>query len=297
MSAFDVVALGETMLCLAPPGGSALAYAESLEVDIAGAESNTCIGLQRSGLATAWVSRVGDDPFGERILRVLGDEGVDTRFVRVDPERLTGVMVKDPARERPRYYRGTSAASVLEPSDLDGVPVEQARAVLVTGVTGLIGAGPQRAALRLLERGTGLRVFDPNLRPGLWGSDRVAELLRPLLAASNLVLGGIDELATVVGGDSLEEVATRVLAEGPDEVVVKHGTPGAYVVTRDGRRHEIETIRLDTIDPIGAGDAFNAGYLAARLADDSIEDALARATACGTAVAASAGDWAGFPRG
>jgi 2-dehydro-3-deoxygluconokinase len=297
MSAFDVVALGETMYCLAPPTGASLTAADRLDVDVAGAESNTCIGLVRSGLSTAWVSRVGGDPFGERILRVLAAEGVDTRFVRVDPDRLTGVMVKDPTRERPRYYRGTSAASAMEPSDLDEVPVEQVRAVLVTGVTGLIGEGPQRTALRLLERGTGLRVFDPNLRPGLWGSDRPAELLRPMLGASNLVLGGVDELAVIVGGTSLEDVATRVLEHGPDEVVVKHGTPGAYAVTRDGTRHEIETSRIDTVDPIGAGDAFNAGYLAARLGGQSIEQALARATACGTAVAASAGDWAGFPRG
>ena len=91
------------MIALAPPPGESLRRAERWLVDHAGAESNTCVGLARLGLRVAWVSRLGDDAAGDRILDALVAEGVDTRWVRRDPLRPTGVMVKDPAAGV-RYY-------------------------------------------------------------------------------------------------------------------------------------------------------------------------------------------------
>src|SRR3954468_21188936 len=92
---FDLIAIGETMLALAPHG-TAMRDAAMLLVDHAGAESNTAIGLARLGLRTAWVSALGNDPAGDRILDALSKELVDTRWVRRDPKRQTGMMLKDP---------------------------------------------------------------------------------------------------------------------------------------------------------------------------------------------------------
>src|SRR6185295_10556972 len=163
MPPLDLIALGETMAALAAPPGEDLRTAAALTVDHAGAESNTCVGLARLGFQTAWISRLGADAFGDRIAAALEAEGVGTRWVRRDATRPTGVMVKDPG-QGVRYYRTQSAASALTPADLDGVPIAEARAVLVTGVTALIGQEPQAAALALLERARGLRIVDPNLR-------------------------------------------------------------------------------------------------------------------------------------
>src|SRR5258707_528609 len=134
---YDLLAIGETMLALAPPAGRAIRDAPALLVDHAGAESNTCVGLARLGHRVAWVSRLGADAAGDRILDALTAESVDTRFVERDAERSTGLMLKD-AAARVRYYRRGSAASVMGPALLDPVPVGVARAVLVTGVTALI---------------------------------------------------------------------------------------------------------------------------------------------------------------
>src|ERR1044072_4521355 len=100
----DVIALGETMLALAPPPGKSLRNAPVLLVDHAGAESNTCVGLARLGLRTAWISRLGADAAGDRIVEALAAEGVDTRWVRRDSRRPTGMMIKDP-EAGVRYYR------------------------------------------------------------------------------------------------------------------------------------------------------------------------------------------------
>src|SRR5262245_27106171 len=110
---YDLIAVGETMIALAPAPGGSLRGATAWSVDHAGAESNTCVGLARLGLAVAWVSRLGEDAPGDRILDALSAEGVETRWVRRDRERPTGLMLKEGAGVR--YYRAGSAASVLGP--------------------------------------------------------------------------------------------------------------------------------------------------------------------------------------
>jgi 2-dehydro-3-deoxygluconokinase len=297
------------MIALAPPPGESLRRADRWLVDHAGAESNTCVGLARLGLKAAWVSRLGNDAAGDRILDALAAEGVDTTWVRRDPLRPTGVMLKDPAAGV-RYYRSGSAASTMSPDLLDGVPVQQARAVLVTGITALIGSTAHSAGLALLEAGHGLRIVDPNLRHGLWGSDRRAELVLPFIERCNLLLSGAGELEEILtgaggsgrsaesresgGADAAEALARRATAYGPREVVVRSATTiGALA---GGSWTELAIARGGAVDPIGAGDAFNAGYIAARLRGDRVEAALGAGIKCGTAVTRSVSDTGGFPR-
>jgi 2-dehydro-3-deoxygluconokinase len=288
------VALGETMLALAPPSGETLQTAGMLAVDHAGAESNTCVGLARLGLRAAWVSRLGEDPPGDRILEALRAERVGTQFVKRDPSRPTGLMLKDPAAGRVHYYRAGSAASALSPADLDGVPVAAARAVLVTGVTPLLGEGPGAAGLALFGAARGLRVFDPNLRQGLWGSSRRADLVRPYLDACDLLIGGEHELTEIVGSEpDAQTLARRCATRGPREVVVRSGAE--LGVLCEGLWTVIDTRRDAAVDSVGAGDAFNAGYLAVRLAGGTPRDALTTGAQCGAAVAMRLGDTAGFP--
>jgi len=295
---YDVIALGETMLSLVAidePLGSATRF----HVTHGGAETNTLVGLSRLGLHTAWVSRLGTDVVGERIHRALADEGIDLRWTRRDDHRPTGVMIRD-CHGCVEYRRAGSAASVLAVGDLEEVPVAGARAVMVTGITGLLGAEPQQAALALLQGATGLRAVDPHLRPGLWGSDHGRELVLPLIANCDLALGGEHELRHLVGEDDVtvrgETLARRILELGPGEVVVKRGSDGAGALDRDGRWHEHSPAPVPDVDPVGAGDAFNAGYLAARLTGADAADALVQGAHCGAAVAGEIGDTEGFPR-
>jgi len=296
---FDVIAFGETMIALAPPAGESLTTAASLLVDHAGAESNTCVGLARLGLRTAWVSRLGADAAGDRILDSLSREGVDTRWVGRDPRRPTGLMIKQPGAAV-RYYRTGSAASALTAEDLANVPVSTARAILVTGVTALIGAEPQAAAVAFLcadaTRTRPLRIVDPNLRDGLWGSDRRAELVLPLVERCDLLLAGSRELAELIG-ESLDakQLAQRVAARGPKEIVIR-GDATVAALDPHGAWTEIEIARHAAVDPVGAGDAFNAGYVAVRLRGGTIVEALRAGVRCGSAVTTAVSDTAGFPR-
>jgi 2-dehydro-3-deoxygluconokinase len=306
---FDLIALGETMIALAAPPGESLRRAPRLLVDHAGAESNTCVGLARLGFRVAWVSRLGDDEAGDRILDALRAEGpgaIDTQWVRRDGERPTGLMIKAP---RPstrtvaplgaggrgvRYYRTGSAASAMTPEDLAGVPLADARAVLVTGVTALIGAGPQATALAFLSRAHGLRIVDPNLRAGLWGSDRRAELVRPLIDRCDLLLTGGAEMAELYGDGDPRTLADRVASRGVREIVVRESA--AVAALAGGAWHTLDVTRDAAVDPIGAGDAFNAGYIAVRLRGGSIDEALRAGARCGAAVTTAMSDTSAFPR-
>jgi 2-dehydro-3-deoxygluconokinase len=297
-ASFDVIALGETMLALAPPPGQSFQDAPSLLVDHAGAESNTCVGLSRLGFRVACVSRLGADAAGDRILRELTNEGIDTRWVQRDPDRPTGLMIKEP-HAGVRYYRTGSAASVLQPSGLADVPFSRARSVLVSGVTALIGPGPQAAGLALLSspgQRRPLRIVDPNLRRGLWGSDRRTELVMPFVERSDLLLTGDQELGELLGEPNEPRMlAERVAARGPREVVVRSaGIVGAFAA--DTSWIEIDVRRDAAVDPIGAGDAFNAGYIGVRLDGGSIEEALRAGARCGAAVTTAVSDTSGFPR-
>jgi 2-dehydro-3-deoxygluconokinase len=290
---WDLIALGETMAAFTPSPGQSWQSASEALVDHAGAESNTCVGLARLGLRVAWVSRLGLDGPGDRILDALRAERVDTQFVLRDGTRPTGIMLKDSGVVR--YYRSQSAASAINPQDLADVPVGSARAVLVTGVTALIGPEPQAAGLALLARASGIRIVDPNLRAGLWGSARRVELVRPFIEHCDLVLGGAAEFNEIFNANGNDEALARRATEcGPREVVVRGAdSVGAM---RDGQWWTQQITRSDAVDPIGAGDAFNAGYIAVRLRGGSVDAALAAGVRCGDAVTTAPSDTSAFPR-
>ena len=284
---YDVIALGETMLSLVAGDGT-LETATRFVATHGGAESNACVALARAGLRVSWVSRLGDDAAGHRVRAALQAEGVDLSWVATDRVRPTGVMLRDTAGGV-SYLRASSAASALDVRDLDDVPVADARAVLVTGITAMLGHGPQRAAIALLDRAAGLRVVDPNLRPGLWGSDRDAELIGPLIARCDLLLGGETELGTFAAGTG-EALARACARLGPREVVITRGSAGAAALDPDGTYREQPPVPASERDPVGAGDAFNAAYLGARLDGRDVPDALKAASIAGAAAAATFGD-------
>jgi 2-dehydro-3-deoxygluconokinase len=211
--------------------------------------------------------------------------------VGTDRMRPTGVMLRDTDGGL-SYLRSASAASALDARDLDPAPVAEARAVLVTGITAMLGRGPQRAALSLLERAGGIRAVDPNLRPGLWGSDRATGLIAPLIAGCDLLLGGEHELGAFAHGTG-EALARACARLGPREIVIKRGSAGAAALDPSGTYHEQDPVETTQRDPIGAGDAFNAAYLGARLDGRDVPDALKAAAVAGAHAAATFGDTEG----
>jgi 2-dehydro-3-deoxygluconokinase len=214
------------------------------------------------------------------------------------------------------YYRRDSAGSRISGTDVqaaaDRGTLGGARWMHLTGITPALSASALDAVETALNlaRDAGLTVsFDVNLRRKLWSDDEARRVLAPLAAQAHVVLGSIDELALLgeveLGAGMHDDTAVIAVAEailrlGPAIAVVKRGSGGALELRRDDRAH-VSTARhggypvAHPLDPVGAGDAFVAGYIAATLEGLAPERALALGNACGAAVAASVGDLHGLP--
>lgn len=262
MGPVDVLCLGESMALFVPAESGPAAQVRTWHRTVGGAESNVACHLAGLGLRAAWVSVVGGDPFGSAITDFVARHGVDVSGVRVDPDRPTGVYFKSDGGVR--YYRRGSAAAGMSPALLAGLPLDTVRLVHTSGITPVLSASCLDLMRALL--GTPRRFllsFDVNRRPAL---DQDPVLLRDLAALADVVLVGADEAAAVWGAHDPE--AIREVLPEPPAIVVKQAEHGATLLERGEPAIFQPALRVDVVEPIGAGDAFAAGYLAALLAGE-----------------------------
>lgn len=274
----ELIALGETMVMLAPLAAAPLGNADVLRLDIGGAESNVAMHVAAFGVSSAWVGAVGDDVLGARVIREVTSVGVDVGAVIVDREAPTGVYFKDPGRGV-RYYRGGSAASRMDPASVASVPFESAAVVHLTGITPALSdscAALVEAVVDRVQASSALLSFDVNHRAPLWAAARATGPLRALASRADLVFVGLDEAQGVWGTESSE--AVRRLLPQPRRVVVKDGAIGATEFERqpDGTDAVVfvPAIPTEVVEATGAGDAFAGGYLAALLRGGDAEARL-----------------------
>jgi 2-dehydro-3-deoxygluconokinase len=265
------VCLGEAMIMLAAETGAPLEDVETFRRSVGGAECNVAGGLAALGVPTGWISRLGADGFGRHVLRDLESRGVEVGGVEDDPTRPTGLYVKHTinGRTRMHYYRSGSAAAAMDADFLDRPAVRNrlvgAELVHTTGITAAISA----TAAELLDRLASLRdtvgftlSVDLNWRPALWRDTDPAPLWR-LLRAADVVLIGADEALVFAGTSDPAEL--RELFGPRATIVVKTDSHVALALEPDGRRTEVSALTVEVVEPVGAGDAFAAGYLAGTL--------------------------------
>jgi 2-dehydro-3-deoxygluconokinase len=294
-----VTTIGEAMVVLYPEGQRPLAEAHTFGSDVGGAEFNVASSLARMGVPTAWVSRLGDDGFGDRIRQAATEAGIDTSAVEIDDTRPTGIYVKETVAgpqgsgTRMHYYRRESAASAISPALFAAAPAAAAlrgsRIVHTSGISAALSASAAEAvgSLSAAVGADTLVSVDLNYRPLLWRG-RSTDALDALVGQADLLFVGLDEAQTHFGHADAE----RLFADHPRlaRLVLKDDVRRASVVLRDGSATHVPCLTVEVVEPVGAGDAFAAGYLSG-LAEDRDEVASLR---IGHAVAAlaliSAGD-------
>ena len=261
-SAFDVVSIGESLAALAPDPPALLRDGPSMRLGVGGAESSVATYLALLGMRSAWIGRVGADPFGELVRRQLASVGADTSLMEVDDAAPTGLYVKDPDRHKTAvyYYRERSAASFMNRGTLERLP--RTAIVHLSGITAALSDSCLDMMVHaLMDRPVADAVmsFDINYRPQLWPVDTAASVLNALAGAADLVFVALDEAETLWGTPTADDV--RVKLPTPERLVVKNGGVGAtlYEGTGDGVFVEAPVVRVT--DSVGAGDAFAAGYL------------------------------------
>ncbi len=275
----DLVTLGEVLLRLAIPSPARFETARQLDLQIGGAEANVAAAVARLGLSTAWISALPANPWGERIRRELTGHGVDCGQVRmIDGARVGVYFLEYGVAPRPvhvLYDRRDSAFARLTVAQVDWELVRRARLVHLTGITPALGHAPRSLFERALAEAS-MVSFDVNYRATLWSSSDAHAFLEPVLARVRYLFIGQGEAHTLFGLSGPPERILEGLARLAPKATIslQRGEEGSTVL--DGGRLLQPSRRLSAqmVDPIGAGDAYAAGFLWAVLRGRDLQEAV-----------------------
>jgi 2-dehydro-3-deoxygluconokinase len=275
-----VVSVGEVMIELVrgADGRFVLGYA--------GDTFHAAIYLARSGANVAFATALGNDRYSDEAVKAAAAEGIATDLVLRVGDRVPGISLVEPngtdSRQIETWREGTPARQMFELPGWDRIAEQLVAAELVyfSGVTlalySNVGLGRMLAALEFgRERGTKI-AFDSNWRFANWRGDdqRARAVFSEALKRSDLALPSFEDEARLWGDASPKATIERLTTFGVREIVVKNGAEPA-LVHADGCSKEVPVPeRLKTVDARAAGDAFNAGYIAARLRKESPETAV-----------------------
>jgi 5-dehydro-2-deoxygluconokinase len=305
MQMLDVITIGRSSVDLyGTQIGGRLEDMGTFEKYIGGSPTNIACGTARLGLASAVITAVGDEHMGRFIIEQLAREGVDTRGVKVDPERLTALVILG-IRDREHFplifYRENCADMALSEDDIDEDFVRCARLIVVTG-THLSHPHTEAAALKALRiaREAGIKTaLDIDYRPNLWGvaghgegesrfveSEKVTAKLQSSLRLFDLVVGTEEEFH-IAGGKTNTLAALRaVRVVSNATLVAKRGAKGA-VAFRGPIPDSLDDgeagagFPIEVFNVLGAGDGFMSGLLKGWLDGQDWPTSLKYANACG----------------
>ena len=296
-----ILTIGETMAVMVPSETGPYQYINHFRLCFAGAESNTAIGLSKLGHQTEWLSCVGDDEFGRFLLSRIRAEGVSVSHVRLDAHAPTGLMAKrfNPSSETEIfYYRSGSAASQMNETLISEKSFEDVGIVHMTGITPVLSQSCLRLTRRVFELARSLNVrisFDPNIRMKLWKQEDYRDLIKEFISQSNIVFMGLDEGQLLYGERTPQTLRDIIFTSGcTDYLALKNGSAGAYVYSINEDCY-IPPHPCICIDPVGAGDAFNAGFLSGILDGRPLKDCGQRGGITGALCTQVQGDIEGLP--
>jgi 5-dehydro-2-deoxygluconokinase len=301
----DVICIGRSSVDLyGQQIGSRLEDVCSFAKSVGGCPANIAIGTARLGLKSALITRVGAEQMGGFIREQLIREGVAVDGVRVDKQRLTGLVLLAVQAEGVSptiFYRSDCADMALDEGDIDEVLVARSRAIVVTGThfSKPNAADAQTKAIALAKKHGGKVVFDIDYRPNLWGlagheagfaryvkSEAVSARLKPVLADCDLIVGTEEEILVAGGADGVLESLKAIRAISGAIIVLKRGAQGCVVYEGPipdnleaglvGKGFPIEVFNV-----LGAGDAFMSGFLRGWLRGEDLAACATWANACG----------------
>jgi 5-dehydro-2-deoxygluconokinase len=300
----DLIAIGRCSVDLyGQQIGSRLEDIASFAKSVGGCPANIAIGTARLGLESGLVTRVGDEQMGRFVIEQMRREGVAVDGIRVDPQRLTALVllaVQDEGVSPMIFYRTDCADMALAEEDIDETFIASARAIVVTG-THFSRPGSeaaQRKAIRVAKAAGRKVAFDIDYRPTLWGltghaagferyvkSDQVSRKLKSILADCDLVVGTEEEIMIAAGADSPLEALKAMRALTAATIVLKRGPMGCIVY--EGKIDRLENgiagrgFPIEVYNVLGAGDAFMSGFLRGWLKGEPLATCATWANACG----------------
>lgn len=283
---YDVITLGETMARFSPAGFERFGQSRTVEMHVAGSESNTAIGLARLGHRVCWLSRLSDNAVGRWIAAEIASHGVNvSSVVWTDADRV-GIFYMErgaPPRSSQVFYdRAESAMACMKPQELpsDLFRSEAGGIFHTSGITLGISSQARQTALYAIElaRGAGRLIsFDLNYRSRLWTSAAARVACEPAMAHSDLIFLPVRDAKSVceISAIAPASICRELHNRWPQAtIVLTRGNLGAVAMDQSGNFFEQPAFPAVEVERLGGGDAFSAGYLSAFLSGQNIAEAL-----------------------
>jgi len=271
---WDLVTLGEALIEFNQTHPGEPQYLQGFGGDT----SNAAIAAARAGVRTAYLTRVGQDAFGDALLSLWQREGVDSTAVQRDASQPTGVyfVTHGEAGHQFSYLRASSAASRMTPAWIETPPtlqmLQNCRLLMVSGISLALSSTACDAALAAMHiaRKAGAQIaFDSNLRLKLWPLERARACICHAVSLCDIFLPSLEDMTALTGLTAPQDIIDWSHAQGAATVVLKLGAEGAIVSTLNASKQAVSTRiagrRVPLADATGAGDCFD-GNLLARLA-------------------------------
>lgn len=300
MNARRVLTVGAPIVAALPVEPVEIDADVTMRWAVGGAELNVAVGLRRLGVEVDFVGRVGDDPLGAMVAERLLTEGIGDAGLVVDPRRATDLYLREWLPDGVRrlvYYRTDTAGAALEPADLPEW-VEPPALVHVTGITAALGPSSAATVDEVVRRSRAANVpvsFDPNHRPRLWSDETARPTLLRLAASAALLLLSDDDAELMFPGADPDEVIDAGHELGCEIVVLTRGSAGA--IASDGTTRvavPAEPVPV-AVDPVGAGDGFDAGFIVGHLRGLSLISCCRLGARVGAHAVRACGDHDSYP--
>jgi len=266
---YKVVSLGETMIRYSPRNLQRLEQASEIEMKIGGTESNFAIACARLGLRACWISKLTDNPLGRFIANNIARYGVDvSQIVWTDKHRIGTYYIEFGSSPRPTsvlYDRKDSAISYLRPEEVNWEAVKNCDLFHTTGITPALSKSCQQVVLTALtearKAGT-LTSFDINYRSKVWSPERARDVLSSCLEEVDILFVSRDDARVVF---HLEEEDEKIIEWfkahfSPRVIVLTQGEEGALAY-EENQLFKVDAYTTETVDRVGTGDAFDAGFV------------------------------------
>lgn len=298
----DVIGLGECMIQMTCEGS----FYESTQYRraIGGDVFNTLVAASRLGCQSAFVTQIAQDEFGQFLLDQFKSYRIHTQYIKAIKRAYNGLYfasqpVATGGPHQFLYYRRQSAASQLDPALITPAMFEGVRVVYATGITQSLSDMTRMAVLKafqLAKKQGCLVCYDPNYRDALWTRpDEAMDAFIEVIPYVDVVLPSVEDLKPLFDFPSLEKTLEYFRLRGVALVALKQGAEGVTLGFKTWDNHVPVFPTEKVIDTVGAGDAFNGGFIYGLLNAFSLEDCATLGTIVASRSLACRGPLEGLP--
>ncbi|MGY6230928.1 aminoimidazole riboside kinase [Enterobacter asburiae] len=285
--------LGDAVVDLLPDGEGRLLQCPG------GAPANVAVGIARLGGQSAFIGRVGDDPFGRFMAKTLADEKVDVKSMRLDPAHRTSTVVVDLDDQGERSFTfmvRPSADLFLETADLPTFSAGEWLHVCSIALSAEPSRSATFEAMAAIREAGGYVSFDPNIRPDLWPDENaLRRCLEQALQSADVVKLSVEELAFLTGNVEVNVGLDALMARCPARLVLVTQGKEGVIAWHDGAVKHYPATPVECVDTTGAGDAFVAGLLYGLAAGQDLTPVIALAQRCGALATTAKGAMTALP--